>query len=94
FPVIADTPIPEVLPTGVCTYEHVVSNIPHDQIVQKAIEVRGLKVQVSKVPVPVSYGPAFEGERIRGEDIYLEAGGGRTIAVEMTVMKEMNEVED
>ena len=44
FPTIADTPIPEVLPTGICTYEHVVSNIPHDQIVQKAVEVRGLKV--------------------------------------------------
>ena len=28
FPTIADTPIPEVLPTGICTYEHVVSNIP------------------------------------------------------------------
>ncbi len=78
FPVIADTPIPQVLPTGICTYEHVVSNIPHDQIVQKAVEVRGLKVTVAKVPIPVAYGPAFEGERIRGEDIYLECGGGRT----------------
>ncbi|PJB28917.1 CO dehydrogenase/CO-methylating acetyl-CoA synthase complex subunit beta, partial [Candidatus Desantisbacteria bacterium CG_4_9_14_3_um_filter_50_7] len=44
FPTIADTPIPQVLPTGICTYEHVVSNVPLDQIVAKAIEVRGLKV--------------------------------------------------
>lgn len=94
FPAIADTPIPEVLPTGICTYEHVVSNIPHDQIVQKAVEVRGLKVQVTSVPIPVSYGPAFEGERVRGEDIYLEMGGGRTIAVEWTTTKRMEEVED
>ncbi|MBA4418809.1 MAG: CO dehydrogenase/CO-methylating acetyl-CoA synthase complex subunit beta [Syntrophus sp. (in: bacteria)] len=94
FPVIADTPIPEVLPTGICTYEHVVSNIPHDQIVQKAVEVRGLKVQVAKVPIPVSYGPAFEGERVRGEDIFLEMGGGRTAAVEWTTSKRMEEVED
>ena len=94
FPVIADTPIPEVLPTGVCTYEHVVANIPHDEIVQKAVEVRGLKVQVAEVPVPVSYGPAFEGERVRGDDIFMEAGGGRTQAVELTLMKEMDEVED
>jgi len=43
FPVIADSDIPQILPTGVCTYEHVVSNIPHDQIVEKSIEVRGLK---------------------------------------------------
>ena len=94
FPTIADTPIPEVLPTGICTYEHVVSNIPHDQIVQKAVEVRGLKVTVAKVPIPVSYGPAFEGERVRGEDIYLECGGGRTHAVEWVTSKNMDEVED
>ena len=94
FPTIADTPIPEVLPTGICTYEHVVSNIPHDHIVQKAVEVRGLKVQVAKVPIPVSYGPAFEGERVRGEDIYLEMGGGKTVAVEWTTTKRMEEVED
>ncbi|MFC1932126.1 acetyl-CoA decarbonylase/synthase complex subunit alpha/beta [Chloroflexota bacterium] len=94
FPVIADTPIPEVLPTGICTYEHVVSNIPHDQIVAKAVEVRGLKVTVAEVPVPVAFGPAFEGERVRGEDIYLEAGGGRTAMVEWVTSKRMEEVED
>ena len=44
FPVIADTPIPEILPSGIYTYEHVVSNIPHDNLVAKAVEVRGLKV--------------------------------------------------
>ncbi len=94
FPVIADTPIPEILPTGVCTYEHVVSNVDYESIVQKAIEVRGLKVTITEVPVPVAYGPAFEGERVRGEDIYYEAGGGRTQAVELVVSKEMDEIED
>jgi len=94
FPTIADTPIPEVLPTGICTYEHVVSNIPHDKIVAKAVEVRGLKVAVHEVPVPVNYGPAFEGERVRGEDIFLEAGGGRTPCVEISFLKDMREVED
>jgi len=94
FPTIADSPIPEVLPTGICTYEHVVSNIAHDHIVQKAVEVRGLKVNVATVPIPVSYGPAFEGERVRGEDIYLECGGGRTQAVELVISKNLDEVED
>jgi len=95
FPAIADTPIPEILPTGVCTYEHVVSNVPHDELVAKSIEVRGLKVTVSEVPIPVSYGPAFEGERVRGEDVYAEFGGAAgTKAVEWTTTKEMDEVED
>ena len=94
FPVIADTDIPQILPTGICTYEHVVSSVPHDQMVAKAVEVRGLKVSLTEVPIPVAYGPAFEGERVRGEDIYLEAGGGRTPMVEFSVLKNMNEVED
>jgi acetyl-CoA synthase len=94
FPVIADSDIPEVLPTGICTYEHVVSNVPHDKIVARAIEVRGLKVSVTEVPVPVAYSPAFEGERVRGDDIYLETGGGRTAMVEWVTSKALDEVED
>jgi len=94
FPTISDWDIPQILPTGICTYEHVVSNVPHDEIVQKAIEVRGLKVTVSKIDVPVAYGPAFEGERIRKDDLYLECGGGRTLGVELLISKEMDEVQD
>jgi acetyl-CoA synthase len=94
FPTISDYDIPEILPTGVCTYEHVVSNVPHDEIVQKAIEVRGLKVNVSKIDIPMSFGPAFEGERIRKDDLFMECGGGRTTGVEVLVSKEMDEVED
>jgi len=94
FPTIADTPIPEVLPTGICTYEHVVSNVPHDKIVAKAVEVRGLKVTVAEVPIPVAFGPAFEGERVRKGDVYLECGGGKSPAVEWTTSKRMDEVED
>lgn len=94
FPTISDYDIPQVLPTGICTYEHVVSNIPHDEIVQKAIEVRGLKVNVTKIDIPMSFGPAFEGERIRKDDLYMECGGGRTSGVEVLISKEMDEVED
>ena len=82
FPTIADTNIPEILPTGVCTYEHVVANVPHDKMVERAIEVRGLKVTIAEVPVPVPYGPAFEGERIRKEDMHAEMGGTKTPAFE------------
>ena len=94
FPTIADSDIPEILPTGVCTYEHVVSNVPHDQIVEKAIEVRGLKIKITEIPVPVSVSPAFEGERIRKEDMQCEFGGQRTPAFEWLRMREINEVED
>ena len=94
FPVIADTDIPEILPTGVCTYEHVVSNIQHKEIVEKAIEVRGLKIKVSEVPIPVAYSPAFEGERIRKEEMHCEFGGQRTPAFEWIKMCDTSQVED
>jgi acetyl-CoA synthase len=94
FPTIADSDIPEILPTGVCTYEHVVSNIPHDQIVEKAIEVRGLKIKITEIPIPVSVSPAFEGERIRKEEMHCEFGGQRTSAFEWLRMREISDVED
>ncbi len=94
FPAIADTDIPVVHPTGVCTYEEVDKEFDHSKIVQKSIEVRGLKIIVEKPPIPVAYGPAFEGERIRKEDMFMEFGGQRTPAFEWVRMREMEEVED
>ena len=105
FPVIADTVIPEILPTGVTTYEHVVS-MPFDQIegktdleraerlVQKCIEIRGVKVKVSNVPVPVPYGSAFEGEVVRKADLRVEFGGKHSRAFEYLHMAKLEEVTD
>src|SRR3990167_8318919 len=94
FPAIADTDIPEILPTGVCTYEHVVSQIPHDRIVDKAIEVRGLKISIHKIDIPVPYGPAFEGERIRKEDMHVELGGPKAHGFEFVTMRDVGKIED
>ena len=94
FPTLADTDIPEILPTGICTYEHVVANVPHDEIVQRSVEVRGLKVQVSSIDIPCAFGPAYEGERVRGADLYCQMGGGKTQCTELVKMAEMNEIED
>lgn len=94
FPIIADTDIPQILPTGICTYEHVVSRVPHDQLVPKAIEVRGLRLKISKIPIPVSYSAAFEGERVRKEQLHVEFGRQITPAFEYLRGREMHEVED
>lgn len=105
FPVIADTVIPEILPTGVTTYEHVVS-MPYNEIdgeddlekaerlVQKCIEVRGVKVKVSDVPVPVPYGSAFEGEVVRKNDMRVEFGGKHSRCFEYLHMAPLDEVVD
>ena len=95
FPTIADTPIPEVLPTGICTYEHVVSNIPHAQITEKAVEVRGLKVQVaegSRSPSPTV--PPSKGKG-SGAKISIWSGRRQDRRRRMDHLQErMEEVED
>lgn len=94
FPTLADTDIPEILPTGICTYEHVVANVPHDEMVQRSVEVRGLKVTVSQIDIPLSFGPAYEGERVRGADLFCQMGGGKTQCTELVKMADMKEIED
>ena len=105
FPVVADTRIPQILPTGVTSYEHVVS-MPFDEIpgendleraeklIQRCIEVRGVKVRQKKVDIPVAYGSAFEGERVRKEIMRMEFGGKRTRAFEYLRMRPSDEIED
>jgi acetyl-CoA synthase len=105
FPTIADTVIPEILPTGVTQYEHVIS-MPWNEIdaetdeekaaklVQRAIEVRGVKIKITEVPVPVAYGSAFEGEVVRRADMRVEFGGKNSRAYEYLRMVDMDEVED
>ncbi|HKL00291.1 MAG TPA: acetyl-CoA decarbonylase/synthase complex subunit alpha/beta [Desulfotignum sp.] len=94
FPTIADTEIPEILPTGICSYEHVVAPVSHEEMVQKSVEVRGLKVQVSEIDIPCAFGPAYEGERVRGADLYAQCGGGKTQCTELVKMADMNAIED
>ncbi len=105
FPALADTVIPEIRPTGITQYEHVIS-MPWDDIegaddaekaarfVQKAIEVRGVKIKVTEVPIPVPYGSAFEGERVRKEDMRIEFGGKYSRCFEYLRMVDLDQVED
>ncbi|MFZ7127577.1 MAG: acetyl-CoA decarbonylase/synthase complex subunit alpha/beta [Desulfobacterales bacterium] len=94
FPTLADTDIPEILPTGICTYEHVIANVSHEEMVQKSVETRGLKVTVSQIDIPCNFGPAYEGERVRGADLYTQMGGGKTQATELVKMADMTAIED
>ena len=105
FPVIADTVIAEILPTGVTTYEHVVS-MPFaeiegrddleraERLVQKCIEVRGVKLKMTEVPVPVPYGSAFEGEVVRRNDMRVEFGGKNARCFEYLHMAPLEDIVD
>lgn len=64
----------------------------HEKIVDKALDIRNIKVKIKHIDIPVTYGPAFEGERIRKPDTYVELGGGKSPGFELCVMKD--EVKD
>ncbi|MEE8372417.1 MAG: CO dehydrogenase/CO-methylating acetyl-CoA synthase complex subunit beta, partial [Dehalococcoidia bacterium] len=105
FPVFTDTVIPNILPTGITQFEHVVS-MPFDDIpgaddmeraerlVQRCVELRGIKIKIAKVPIPVAYGPAFEGEVVRRADLACEFGGKGGMCFEWLRMKNPDEIED
>lgn len=94
FPVISNVDLPEILPRGICRYEHVVSGIDLDKITNKAIEVRGVEIEASGVDVPVPFGAGFEGESVRKEEMRVEFGGQKKPAFELLRKREMDEVED
>ena len=105
FPTVADTVIPQILPTGITSYEHVIS-MPFDDIeaendlerakklVQRCLEVRGVKIKITEVPIPVPYGSAFEGERVRKADMRIEFGGKYSRAFEYLKMSDFDTIED
>ncbi|MDD2702743.1 MAG: acetyl-CoA decarbonylase/synthase complex subunit alpha/beta [Candidatus Omnitrophica bacterium] len=94
FPVIADTDIPEIKLEGVTVYEAFVKELDYKRLVPRCVEVRGIKVTVSHIAVPVAYAAAFEGERVRKENLYAEFGGKSSAAFEYLTTRDSHDVED
>jgi acetyl-CoA decarbonylase/synthase complex subunit beta/acetyl-CoA synthase len=65
-----------------------------DEIVQKGMEEKGIRVNVTAIPIPMGCSPAFEGKSIRKEEMYVEFGGGRSTAFELLRMRPVGEVKD
>ncbi|MGL5347645.1 MAG: acetyl-CoA decarbonylase/synthase complex subunit alpha/beta [Peptostreptococcaceae bacterium] len=87
FPVITDQTVFEV-PMNLLTQKD------YDKMVATSLEARGIKIKITEIPIPVSFAAAFEGERIRKNDMFAEFGGNKTDAWELVVKREMSEVED
>lgn len=88
FPVICDTKLEEEIP------DWYVSHSDYETLVKYCLELRGIKIKTLEIPVPVTIGPAFEGETIRKGDMYVEMGGGRTPAFELVQMVPEDEIVD
>lgn len=90
FPTVTDQPLSEddQIP------DWYISEPDYEKIVALAMEVRGIKLTNIEIPIPVNFGPAFEGESIRKGDMYVEMGGGRTTAYELVHMVGPDEIVD
>jgi len=90
FPVITDQELPPEMQIN----DWYISEPDYDKMLQLAFEVRGIKLTAAEIPIPINFGPAFEGETIRKGDTYVEMGGGKTTAFELVRMAGADEVED
>jgi len=64
------------------------------EIVKTGMELRGIRVQVTSIPIPMACSPAFEGKAIRKEEMYAEFGGTRSPAFELLRVKDAHDVTD
>ncbi len=87
-PVITDQPLEEEVPDW---YVHFSD---YDKMAAYALELRGIKIKIVDIPVPITIGPAFEGEVIRRADAYVEFGGGKAPGYELVKMVGPDEIED
>ncbi|MDD1694536.1 MAG: CO dehydrogenase/CO-methylating acetyl-CoA synthase complex subunit beta, partial [Methanoregula sp.] len=65
-----------------------------DDVVRQGMDKKGIRVNVTAIPIPMGCSPAFEGKSIRKEEMYVEFGGGRSPAFELLRMRQPGEIED
>jgi len=67
---------------------------PAEEVVRRGMEEKGIRVNVTAIPIPMGCSPAFEGKSIRKEEMYVEFGGGRSTAFELLRMRPADEIKD
>ncbi|MCL2337721.1 MAG: acetyl-CoA decarbonylase/synthase complex subunit alpha/beta, partial [Firmicutes bacterium] len=82
FPVITDQELPE----NKQIKDWFVSEPNYDKIVQTCLEVRGIKITAIDIDVPITIGPAFEGESIRKKEMHVEFGATKSPSFELVRM--------
>jgi len=65
-----------------------------EEVVRTGMDMKGIRVTVTAIPIPMGCSPAFEGKSIRKEEMQVEFGGGRSPAFELLRMKNAGEIED
>ena len=88
LPIITDLEVPQLPKIDTTLFEALVTEKDYQRLPSKCILTRGIKVKVSEVAVPVPYAAAFEGERVRREQLAVEFGGKASSAIEFLTTKE------
>jgi acetyl-CoA synthase len=94
FPIITDQPLDPIGQTGTTRFETMVIEKDYQKIAGRCLESRGIKVKISEIDIPVHFGSAFEGERIRKEDMQVQFGGKYSKAFEWATSVAMDQIED
>jgi len=95
YPVISDSrTTPEIRPTGVTVREELVVEPDYEKLVPTCIDTRAVRVKIEKIDIPVGYAAAFEGERVRKEDMHVQFGFKYSDAVEYARMVDPAEIQD
>ena len=89
FPVIVDVDLGENQVPGALE-----SVADHSMTVKKSLELRGIKIKVKELPIPVAFASAFEGEIIRKKDMAVEFYSGKNVTCELVKMADIDVVED
>lgn len=94
LPIITDLEVPQLPKIDTTLFEALVTEKDYKKIPSKCLLTRGIKVKMAEVAVPVPYAAAFEGERVRKEQLHVEFGGRASAAFEFLSAKKEDEVED
>ena len=94
FPVMVNSEMQKIELPGICTYEALAGEPDISKIPEAALHIRGIKTKISDIPVPVSYSAAFEGERVRKEEMFVQFGGNYSTSLEFVSSRDLDDIED
>ncbi|MFA5093001.1 MAG: acetyl-CoA decarbonylase/synthase complex subunit alpha/beta [Candidatus Omnitrophota bacterium] len=94
LPIITDLDVPQLAKIDTTLFEALVTEKDYQKIPSKCILTRGIKVKMVEVAIPLPYAAAFEGERVRKEQMAVEFGGKVSTALEFLTTQDENVVDD
>jgi len=94
LPIITDLEVPQLPKIDTTLFEALVTEKDYRKLPSKCILTRGIKVKMSEVAIPLPYAAAFEGERVRKEQLAVEFGGKVSRAIEFLEAKDETGVDD